>query len=196
MGAFSFAGFFEGSNKGTLSMMRRWVMAGFAAALMLGWVCPATAATASKEPETALSRTMEKQMLEFVRNNYPSRMNTAVRSMQNGEGMMHKNLVEAVGFLSVFAIGPVTLEGRWEETGHGAKYMMLSVVRGVRNYPKATVFFKTYPGLFRPFTVVEVDQDGDGKVDEQSTALCKRAKMLEWLGERFPQAVVLAHRKE
>lgn len=176
-------------------MMRRWVAAGFAAALSLGLVCPATAAGSSQEPETALTQTMEKQMLEFVRNNYPSRMSTAVRSMQNGEGAMHRGLIEAVGFLRVFATGPVMLEGRWENTRRGAKYMLVSVVRGVRGYPKATVSFKTSPGLFRPFTVVQVDADGDGKVDEQSTALCKREKMLEWLSKRFPQAVFLVRKK-
>ena len=176
-------------------MMKRWVAMGMMAVLSLGLVCPASAAKSSQEAENTLSQTMEKQMLEFVRHNYPSRMNTAVRSLQNGEGTMHKNLTEAVGFLNLFAIGPVTLEGRWENTGRGAKYMMLSVVRGVRNYPNATVFFKTYPGFFRPFTVVQVDSDGDGKVDEQSTALCKREKMLEWLSQRFPQAVILARKK-
>lgn len=166
-------------------MNKRWVI-WIAAALSLGLVCPARAATSASEQETGLTETMEKQMLEFVRNNYPNRMNTAVRSMQSGEGTMHKNLIEAVGFLRVFAIGPVTLEGRWENTGRGAKYMLLSVVRGVRNYPNATVFFRTYPGFFRPFTVVQVDADSDGEVDEQSTALCKRERMLEWLSERFP----------
>ena len=54
---------------------------------------------------------------------------------------------------------------------------------------------RTYPGLFRPFTVVQVDADSDGKIDEISTALCKREKMLEWLSERFPQAVCLTRKK-
>ena len=170
-------------------MTKQWIVAGLAAALSwVGAVCPAMAATSVsvKESEAALSDKMEKQMLEFVRNNYPSRMKTAVRSMQNQEGTMHKKLIEAVGFLKVFAIGSVTLEGHWENTGRGAKYMLLSVVRGVRNYPNATVFFRTYPGFFRPFTVVQVDKDGDGKVDEQSTAICRREKMLQWLSRRFP----------
>lgn len=164
---------------------QRWI-AGFITAIILGLACPAMAATATSEPEAALSETMEKQMLEFVRNNYPSRMKTAVRSLQNEEGTMHKRLIEAVGFLKVFAIGPVTMEGHWEKTGRGAKYTLLSVVRGVRNYPNAMVFFRTYPGFFRPFTVVQVDADGDGKVDEISTALCRREKMLQWLSKRFP----------
>ena len=167
--------------------MKRWALAGFAAALSLGMACPASAAKSSPELEKGLTdAVMEKQMLEFVRYNYPSRMKTAIRSLQNGEGTMYKNLIEAVGFFRVFAVGPVTLEGRWDLSSRRPRYTLLSVVRGVRNYPNATVFFKTYPGLFRPFTVVEVDKDGDGKVDEQSTALCKREKMLEWLSRRFP----------
>ncbi len=156
------------------------------AAISLAVACPAMAATSGSEQEPGLTETMEKQMLEFVRNNYPSRMSTAVRSMQNGEGTMHKKLMEAVGFLKVFAVGPVTMEGHWENTGRGAKYMLLSVVRGVKNYPNATVFFRTYPGFFRPFTVVAVDTDGDGEVDKQSTAICKREKMLQWLAKQFP----------
>ena len=133
-------------------------------------------------------------MLEFVRNNYPSRMGIAVRSLHSGEGLLNKRLAEAIQFLEGFALGPVMLEGRWEGTGCRAKYLIFSVIRGVQNYPKATVIFRTSPGLFRPFTVVQVDADGDGKVDEQSTALCKREKMVEWLAQRFPQAVCLARK--
>jgi hypothetical protein len=166
-------------------MNKRWVT-GIMAAISLAAVCPAMAATSASEQETGLTETMEKQMLEFVRHNYPSRMSTAVRGLQNEESTVHKRLAEAVQFLEGFALGPVMLEGRWESTGRGAKYVLLSVVRGVRNYPNATVFFRTYPGFFRPFTVVQVDADGDGKVDEQSTALCKRDKMLRWLAKRFP----------
>jgi hypothetical protein len=191
MGAFSFAGFFEGSKKTKMRINKRWVT-GIMAAISLAVACPAMAATSASEPETGLTETVEKQMLEFVRNNYPSRMNAAVRSLQNGEGAMHKKLVEAVGFLHLFAIVPVTLEGRWEKTDRGAKYMLLSVVRGVRNYPNATVSFRTYPGFFRPFTVVQVDADGDGEVEEQSTALCKREKMMEWLSRRFPLANIFS----
>ena len=161
------------------------------AALSLAVVCPAMAAASVPDPEKNLTEKMEKQMLEFVRNNYPNRMNTAVRSMQNQESNLRKTLVEAARFLEGFSAGPVGMEGRWEGTGGGARYMLLSVVKGVQHYPNATVFFKTYPGLFRPFTVVQVDADSDGRVDEQSTALCKREKMLEWLSERFPQAVCL-----
>lgn len=173
---------------------QRWI-AGFITAIILGLACPAMAATATSEPEAALSETMEKQMLEFVRNNYPNRMNIAVRSLQNQESKLRKNLMEAAQFLEGFAVGSVQMEGRWEGIGQGARYMLLSVVKGVQHYPNATVFFKTYPGLFRPFTVVQVDADSDGKVDEQSTALCKRDKMLRWLAERFPQAVYVARKK-
>ena len=176
-------------------MNKRWVAVGMMAALSLGLVCPAIAASSAPEPEKELTDKMEKQMLDFVRNNYPNRMNSAVRSMQNQESKLRKNLIEAARFLEGFSVGPVWMEGRWEGTGYGAKYMLLSVVRGVQHYPNATVFFKTYPGFFRPFTVVQVDTDGDGKVDEQSTALCKREKMLEWLSKRFPQAVILARKK-
>ena len=187
-------GFFEGSKKGRVKMNKRWVT-GVMAALSLGGVCPAMAATSVPEPEKELTEKMEKQMLEFVRNNYPNRMNTAVRSLQNQESRLRKNLTEATQFFEGFAVGPVRMEGRWEGTGQRARYMLLSVVRGVQHYPNATVFFKTYPGLFRPFTVVQVDADSDGKIDEISTALCKREKMLEWLSERFPQAVCLVHKK-
>ncbi|MDO8729772.1 MAG: hypothetical protein Q7J69_01090 [Candidatus Omnitrophota bacterium] len=175
-------------------MNKRWVM-GMAMALSLGGACPAMAATSLPEPEKELTEKMEKQMLEFVRNNYPHRMTSAVRSMQNQESKLRKTLTEAAQFFEGFAVGPVRMEGRWEGTGCGARYMLLSVVRGVQNYPNATVSFKTYPGLFRPFTVVQVDADSDGKVEEQSTALCKREKMLEWLSERFPQAVCLVRKK-
>ena len=178
-----------------MGMVKRWAAMGAAAAISLAAACPAVAAKSSAETEKALTDTMEKQMLEFVRNNYPGRMNTAIRSMQNQESRLRKTLVEAAQFLEGFAIGPVRLEGRWEDTGHGLKFMLLSVVQGVQHYPKATVTFRTYPGFFRPFTVVQVDADGDGKVDEQSTALCKRERMLEWLSKRFPQAACIARRK-
>ncbi len=169
------------------------VFAVTAAALLMA-ARPATAASAGSQPD-ALRETLEKQMLEFVRNNYPSRMNVAVRSMQSGEGLLNKRLSETIRFLEGFALGPVALEGRWEGTGRGAKYLIFSVIRGVQNYPKATVIFRTAPGLFRPFTVVQVDADGDGKIDEQSTAICRREKMVEWLAQRFPQAVCLARNK-
>lgn len=155
---------------------------------------PAEAASSASEPEV-LRETMDQQMLEFVRNNYPNRMNTAVRSLQNQESRLRKNLTEAAQFLEGFSVGPVRMEGRWEGSGKGAKYLLFSIIHGVQNYPKATVTFQTRPGIFQPFTVVQVDADGDGKVDEQSTALCKREKMLEWLSERFPQAVYLVRKK-
>ncbi len=161
---------------------------------LLACAHPVFAATSSTEPGE-LTEVMQQQMLEFVRNNYPTRMNSAVRSLQREEGMMHKSLAEAVGFLGGFASGPVTLEGRWEGSGRRAKYMMLSIVRGVQHYPDATVIFKTCPGLFKPFTVVEVDSNGDGTVDEQSTALGKREKVLEWVAQRFPQAACVAREK-
>lgn len=153
----------------------------------------AFAAPSAPEPE-ALTEEMEEQMLEFVRHNYPSRMSKAVRSMQNDESSLKKNLTEAAGFLKEFAQGPVTLEGRWESNANGgkAKYLLLSIVKGVHNYPNAVVTFRTCPGMFRPFTVVQVDENGDGKVDEQSSALLKREKMVEWLAQRFPQAVCIA----
>ena len=175
--------------------MNKWWVIGMIAMLILGAVCPAMAATPTKESGKELTEKMEEQMLEFVRNNYPNRMNIAVRSLQNQESKLHKNLAIAAQFLEGFSVGPVKLEGRWEGTGQGARYMLLSIVKGVQHYPNATVFFKTYPGLFRPFTVVQVDADSDGKVDEQSTALCKQETMLEWLSERFPQAVCLARKK-
>ena len=156
---------------------------------------PALAASSAAEPEKGLTGMMEEQMLEFVQNNYPSRANTAMRNLQNQESSLSKNLAEAACFLKGFAVGPVTLEGCWEEKGGRSKYTLLSVIHGVQSYPNATVIFRTYPGFFRPFTVVQVDADGDGQVDAQSATLCRRDKMLDWLAQRFPQAVCLARKK-
>ena len=172
-----------------------WVTWVTAVGMSLAAACPAMAAHSPQVPEKALTGMMEEQMLEFVRNNYPSRINTAMRSLQNQESALSRNLAEAAAFLKGFALGPVTLEGRWEEKGGRSKYTLLSIIHGVQNYPDATVIFRTYPGFFRPFTVVQVDADGDGKVDAQSTALCRREKMLDWLAQRFPQAICLARKK-
>ena len=149
------------------------------------------------EPENRLSDVMEKEMLKFIESNYPSRMNFAVRSLQSEEGVLRKDLSEAVRFLQGFTPTPgsVTVEGDWQGSGRKRRYALLSVIHGVTGSPKATISFHTYPGFFRPFTIVEVDKDGDGKIEESSTALCKREKMLEWLSQRFPQAVCLARKK-
>lgn len=181
----------------TFCCSRKFVRWTAAAALLLGLLVPALpahAVTTSTEPEK-LTKVMEEQMLEFVKNNYPTRMTSAVRSLQSGEGRLHESLTETVGFISGFAAGPVTLEGRWEGSGNCAKYLMLSVVRGVQNYPNATVIFKTCPGLFKPFTVVEIDSNGDGTVDEQSAALGKREKVFEWVAQHFPQAACAVRAK-
>ncbi len=149
------------------------------------------------EPENRLADVMEKEMLKFIGSNYPNRMNFAVRSLQNEEGVLRKDLNEAVRFLQGFTptLGSVTVEGNWQGSGRKRRYALLSVIHGVTGSPKATIAFHTYPGFFRPFTVVEVDKDGDGKMDEISTPLCKRDKMLEWLSRRFPQAVCLIRKK-
>ncbi len=142
-----------------------------------------------------LAGLMEKELLKFVESNYPSRMNFVVRSLQSEESPLRKDLNEAVRFLQVFTLGSITIEGNWQGNGRKRCYALLSVIHGVSGYPNATLIFHTYPGLVRPFTVVEVDKDGDSKGVERSTALCKREKMLEWLSERFPQAVCLARKK-
>ena len=163
---------------------------------MLAPVQPAMAMPVERraEPEKPLADVMEKELLKFIESNYPSRMSVAVRNLQNEEGFLRKDLNEAVRFLKGFTPGSVTIEGNWQGSGRKRRYALLSVIHGVTGSPESTVAFHTYPGLFRPFTVVEVDKDGDGKVDEQSTALCKREKMLEWLSKRFPQAVCLARK--
>ena len=94
-----------------------------------------------------------------------------------------------------FTPGPVRVEGEWRGSGKRRRYALMSVVHGVTGSPQSNVVFHTYAGLFRPFTVVEVDKDGSGKEIEQSTAFCKREKMLEWLSQRFPQAVCVARKK-
>ncbi len=149
------------------------------------------------EPGKPLAQVMEKELLKFVESNYPSRMNLVVRSLQSEEGPLRRDLNEAVRFLQGFTPTPgnVTIEGNWQGSGRKRCYALLSVIHGVTGSPETTISFHTYPGLFRPYTIVEVDKDGDGKPDEKSTALCKRDKMLEWLSQRFPQAVCLARKK-
>jgi len=142
-----------------------------------------------------LAGVMEKELLKFIENNYPSRMNLAVRSLQGEEGPLRRDLNEAVRFLQGFTPGPITIGGDWQGSGKRRQYALLSVIRGVTGSPQSTVTFHTYAGFFRPFTIVEIDKDGDGKPDEKSSALCKRDKMLEWLSRRFPQAVCLARKK-
>ena len=175
--------------------INRWWMTGVLMAAGLAMAGPARAASSLPEKQRVLAERMEKQMLEFVRNNYPSGMDRAVRGLQNEESSIRKKLMEAVNFFTGFALGSVTFEGRWEGQGSRPQYLMLSTVRGVQNYPKAMVFFRTYPGMLRPFTVVQVDDNGDGKVDAESPKLCQREKMVEWLAQRFPQAVCLASRQ-
>ena len=153
---------------------------------------PPPAMAMPAEPKAAggnkLADVMEKQLLKFIECNYPSRMNVAVRSLQSEEGFLRKDLNEAIRFVQGFSRGSVTIEGNWQGSGRGRRYALQSVFRGVQGYPEATVTFHTNAGFFRPYTVVEVDKDGDGKVDEISTALCKRGKMLDWLKKKFPLA--------
>lgn len=132
-----------------------------------------------------LRREMEKELIEFVQHNYPARLNSVMRSLQSREGKIHNDVSEATEFLSGFARGPVTFRGIWKEWEGRNRYLLVNTLRGVKGFPKAIVSFTLIPGRFRPLTVVEVDADGDGKTDRQSTALARCESLKEWLTQNL-----------
>ncbi|GEM_PF-3033505 len=134
-----------------------------------------------------LRRSLERELTGFVRNNYPSHLNSVMRNLQNREGKLHKDISEATGFLMDFARGPMTLEGIWREWGGKKRYLLVHTIRGVKGSPDAIVSFTTYPGFLRPFTIVEVDENGDGKTDQKSTALCRCDTLKDWLAQNLTE---------
>lgn len=142
--------------------------------------------------EAALRETMQSEMLQFVRRNYPSHAAMATRSLQNGEGQVHEELAASMKFLKEFAAGPVTIEGAFREIRGVLRYVVTGTLSGVNGNPNAILRFETYPGMFRPVTDVTVDQNGDGKADEKSTAFCRLDRVWEWVEARFPQNAKLA----
>lgn len=138
--------------------------------------------------EAALKETMQTEMLAFVQRNYPSHAAMAMRSLQKKEGRVHEELEDSMRFLKEFAHGPVTIEGALREINGVLRYVVTGTIRGVNGHPEATLRFETYPGLFRPFTEVTVDENGDGQTDEKSTAFCRLDRVWKWVEDRFPRA--------
>ena len=125
-------------------------------------------------------------LMEFVQNNYPSCVSRIARSLQGKEGPLRQELTRTADFLRGFALGPVTFEGAWSRVAGDRQYVLLGIIRGVKGHPAATVFMHTYPGMFKPFTVVSVDRDGDGKVDLESERFSERDTLESWLLRIFP----------
>ena len=166
------------------------------AVLILAWAHPAGSQAAMvlprpqiHPPDTcALRGAIEHELVEFVQHNYPSCTHSVLRSLQNKEGKLQKYLTEAADFLTNMAQGPVTLEGVWREGKGRRQYLVVSLIRGLKGSSKTNVWFTTYPGFLRPFTVVQVDRDGDGKMDQQSSALCRAEGVRDWLLQHLTSA--------
>lgn len=184
--------------------VNRWIRIAFVPALLV-WSQPATSQSA---PEAAvpgspvpasysapmrpsftdaaeLRQALEKEMIGFVRHNYPSRVAYVTRNLKDQNGKLQKDLSEATHFLLDFAKGPMTLEGIWKDLGGQKQYLLVNTIRGVKGFPDAVISLTTYPGLLRPFTIVEVDKDGDGKTDQKSTALCRCDTLKDWLAQNL-----------
>ncbi len=141
--------------------------------------------TVNVADEAVLKEAMQRGMVEFIQRNYPSHIRIAMRSLQNGEGRVHEQLEDGVEFLKEFAQGPVTIEGALREIGGALRYVITGTIRGVEGHPKATLRFETYPGLMRPVTNVALDEDGDGKVDEESTGFCRLDRVRDWIEQQL-----------
>ena len=159
------------------------------AACGLTCVCAAAEEPAALDATDAgrMEKTMEFRLLEFVRHNYPERVNGALRSLQSQEGALRRSMLSSIQLMQEYARGPVTLEGDWQEVRDRRRFVLVGVMRGLQDYPRAVVRSVLYPGRFRPFTVVYVDRDGDGWVDEQSDRLTRSDRILRWFRERFPR---------
>lgn len=142
---------------------------------------PGTPVRPSFMDAVQLRQALEKEMIGFVQHNYPSRVNYVTRNLKDQDGRLQKDLSEATRFLLDFAKGPMTLEGSWKNLGGQKRYLLVNTIHGVKGFPDAIISFTTYPGLLRPFTIVEVDKDGDGKTDQKSTALCRCDTLKDWL---------------
>ena len=134
-----------------------------------------------------LSRAVQTEMIHFIQQNYPGHLKSVMRSLQSDESRLRRDLTDNVQFLRGFARGPVTFEGVFREIRGAARYVLLSTLHGVEGYPNATICFETYPGAFRPVTDVQVDEDGDGTVDERSTGICRWQGVWKWLEVRLPR---------
>ncbi len=143
-----------------------------------------------------LTQTLQKEMLRFVQQNYPGHLPRIIRSLQSRESQMHRDLVDSVQLMRGFARGPVTFEGAFRQVGGATRYVLLGTIHGVEGYPNATVRFETYPGILRPFTDVQVDQDGDGRVDERSQGICQWRGMWDWLQACLPLKTRLARAQQ
>ena len=137
--------------------------------------------------ERILKDAVRGEMMEFIQRNYPSHVQQAVRSLQNGEGMMHEELADSMRFLKEFAGGPVTIEGASKEVRGALRYVVTGTIHGVNGHPEATLKFETSPGFIRPVTQVTVDDNGDGQTDEKSSAFCRLDRMRDWVEKRYPQ---------
>lgn len=133
------------------------------------------------QDEVLLVRVMERELTEFVRCNYPSRLASAVRGLQRQEGDLWLVLQGSAGFLREYAAGPVSIEGGFREVRGKSRYVVAGTLHGVAGRPRATIRFETYPGFMGPFTQVAVDWDGDGRVDERSANFSRMDRIRGWV---------------
>lgn len=145
-----------------------------------------TAVTVDPKDREKLEDAIESSLLLFVQNNYPESSRRALRGLQNSEGTLYRSLTRTMELMQEYAQGPVTMQADWQQIRGSKRFVVVGMLRGLQEYPDAVVFSTLYPGLFRPFTIVTIDRDGDGRIDEQSGKLTRSDRILEWFRERFP----------
>lgn len=166
----------------------RWLVLSFWMGVLpgAGLASAETAVTVDPKDRERLEGAIESSLLLFVQNNYPESSRRALRSLQNSEGALYRSLTKTMELMQEYAQGPVTVRGDWQQLRGSRRFVVVGMLRGLQEYPDAVVFSTLYPGLFRPFTVVYVDRDGDGRIDEQSGKLTRSDRILDWFRERFP----------